>query len=215
MKAKLKIIYVYDALCGWCYGFSPVMQAVHENYGEEFEFEILSGGMILGDQVNRVDKPAGPSIESFKGIENVTGIKFGTPFIHNYEFGTMVFNSEMPAIALSVLKSISPGKAMEFAQQIQNSIYYDGKNPDDIDLYRYLSVNNSIDPDLFEEKMGEPGFKEAAYYEFALVKQLQVSNYPAVLIQASESKFYLIARGYADYETMELRINNVKLELGN
>ena len=126
----------------------------------------------------------------------------------------MVFNSEMPAIALSVFKSISPGKAMEFAQQIQNSIYYDGKNPEDIDLYRYLAVNNSIDPDLFEEKMSDPGFKEAAYYEFALAKQLQVSNYPAVLIQASESRFYLVARGYADYETMELRIKNVKKEIG-
>jgi putative protein-disulfide isomerase len=215
MKAKLKIIYVYDALCGWCYAFSPVMQAVYDNYGEEFEFEILSGGMILGDQIERFAKPSGPSIESFKSIEEITGIKFGTPFIHNYEFGTMVFNSEMPAIALSVLKSISPDKAMEFAQQIQNSIYYDGKNPNDINLYRYLSVNNSIDPDLFEEKMSEPGFKEAAYYEFALAKQLQVSNYPAVLVQASESKFYLVARGYADYETMELRINNVKLEIGD
>jgi putative protein-disulfide isomerase len=66
---------------------------------------------------------------------------------------------------------------------------------------------------LFEEKMGEAEFKDAAHYDFALAKQLQVSSYPAVLIQASESKFYLVARGYADYETMELRINNVKKEL--
>lgn len=213
MKNKPKIIYVYDALCGWCYGFSPVMQAVYENYGADFEFEILSGGMILGEQADRVDKPSGPSIESFKSIEEITGINFGTAFIHNYEFGSITFNSETPAIALAVFKSFSPGKALEFAQQIQNSIYYDGKNPDDIDLYRYLSVNNSIDPDLFEEKMSEPQFKDAAYYEFALAKQLQVHNYPAVLIQVSESKFYLVARGYADYETMELRINNVKDEI--
>ena len=215
MKSKLKIIYIYDALCSWCFGFSPVMRAVHENYSDEFEFEILSGGMILGDQVERVDRPSGPSIESFKSIEDITGIKFGTAFIHNYEFGEMVFNSEMPAIALSVFKSIAPITAMEFAQQIQNSIYYDGKNPDDIDLYRYLAANNSIDPDLFEVKMSMTEFKEAAYYEFALAKQLQVSNYPAVLIQATESKFYLVARGYADYETMELRINNVILEIGD
>lgn len=214
MKSKQKIIYVFDALCGWCYGFSPVMQAVYENYGDEFDFEVLSGGMILGEEVERVDKQSGPSIDSFKAIEEVTGIAFGTAFIHNYEFGTMVFNSEVPAIALAVFKSFAPGKAMEFAQQMQNSIYYDGKNPGNMDLYRYLSANYSIDPDLFEKKMSATEFKEAAYYEFALAKQLQVSSYPAVLIQASETKFYLVARGFADYETMELRINNVKKEIG-
>ena len=27
---KPKIIYVYDALCGWCFGFSPSMEKIKE-----------------------------------------------------------------------------------------------------------------------------------------------------------------------------------------
>jgi putative protein-disulfide isomerase len=214
MKTKLKIIYVYDALCGWCYGFSPVMQAVHETFAEEFEFEVLSGGLVPGNPAEGMHGKMEPSKDSFEAIEEVTGISFGTAFIHNYEWGKIVFNAEWPAIALSVLKSILPDRSMEFAHQIQNSIFYDGKSPDDLDLYRYLAVNNGIDPDIFERKMKDPGFKDAAYYESALAKQLNVSSFPAVFIQASESSFYLIAKGYADYETMELRINNVRLEIG-
>lgn len=211
---NLKIIYVYDAICAWCYGFSPVMLGIYENFSHEFEFEVLSGGMILGDRVN----PAGeePAVNSglYKMVEETTGINFGLPFLHNLESGNMVFNSEIPAIALSVFKSIAPSKAVEFVHHIQNSIYFDGKDPADPELYRYLAVNYSIDPDEFESKMQDPLFKDSAHYDFALTRQLQVHSYPAAFIQQSESKFYLIAKGYADYETMELRINNVKMEIG-
>ena len=41
-----RIIYCYDAYCGWCYGFSPVIKALYEKYNDQFEFETISGGMI-------------------------------------------------------------------------------------------------------------------------------------------------------------------------
>ena len=122
MKTKLKIIYVYDALCGWCYGFSPVMLAVYEQYGEDFDFEVISGGMLRGDQA----EPGRKIFNSCKIIEDETGILFGQAFLHNLEKEEMIFNSEMPAIALSVFKSIAPRKAVEFVHHLQNSIFFDG-----------------------------------------------------------------------------------------
>jgi putative protein-disulfide isomerase len=62
--------------------------------------------------------------------------------------------------------------------------------------------------------MHDPKFLENARYDFALAKQLQVSGFPAVLVQVSDTQFYLVGKGYADYETMELRIDNVKKEAG-
>ncbi len=55
--------------------------------------------------------------------------------------------------------------------------------------------------------------KEKAYYEFALVKQLQVTGFPAVLMQVTDSKFYLLASGYTDYETLKQRIEKVLAEI--
>lgn len=43
----------------------------------------------------------------------------------------------------------------------------------------------------------------------ALCKQLQVTGFPAVLMQVSDGKFYLIARGYTSYEDLTQRIANV------
>lgn len=215
MTGRSKIIYVYDALCGWCYGFSKVIHACYENHKVDFDFEVLSGGMMTGERVGSINQIA-PFIKSaYKTIEETTGIKFGEGYLKHLEEGTMILNSEKPSIALSVFKSILPEQAIPFVHDLQNAIFFDGKDPNENDIYRYLAVNYGIDPDEFEEKLGLEEFKDNAYYDFALAKQLQVQGYPAVLIQTGESNFYLIAKGYTDIDTLEARIKNVLKETGN
>ena len=47
---KPLLIYCYDAYCGWCYGFSPVISAIADAYKDKLEVEVLSGGMILPEK---------------------------------------------------------------------------------------------------------------------------------------------------------------------
>ena len=51
---KPVLIYCYDAYCGWCYGFSPVIKQIAEEYRDSFEMEVLSGGMILLDKLTHI-----------------------------------------------------------------------------------------------------------------------------------------------------------------
>jgi putative protein-disulfide isomerase len=209
----LKIIYVYDALCGWCYGFSSVIKECFEIHKNDFEFEVLSGGMIIGDRVGTINQVAPFIKTAYHSVENTTGIKFGEPYLRQLENGTMVLDSEKPSIALSVFKSYFSDITVRFVHDLQRAIYYDGKNPNEYDLYRFLAVIHGIDPDDFEKEMKLDSSKESAYYDFALVRQLRVESFPAVLIQTSETGFYLIAKGFTDFNTLELRISNVLKEL--
>ena len=214
MKAN-KIIYVFDALCVWCYGFSPIVKALFETYQDKFEFEVLSGWMILRDREGSIGEVAGYINSGYKTIEDTTGIKFGKAFLTHLEKGEMKFSSEKPSIALSVFKSFQPEKAIVFAHDLQQSIFFDGKDPNYNDLYRYLAVNFGIDPDEFERKLMLEEYQDAARYDFALAKQLEVESYPAVLLQESETKFYLLAKGYTNFETLDLSINNVMEEINS
>jgi putative protein-disulfide isomerase len=53
-----------------------------------------------------------------------------------------------------------------------------------------------------------------AYYEFSLMKQLQVTGYPCVFIQTDELKFMMVARGFTPYETLKETIDRVLIEIG-
>lgn len=210
---KPKIIYVYDALCGWCYGFSPVIKSVYERNQNRFDFEVISGGMILGPRTGPISVVAPYIQTAYHSVEEVTGVEFGEGFLKEVEYGEMILDSEKPAIALSVFKTYYPDKAILFAHDIQNCINFDGKAPNDEDIYRYLAVNFGIDPDEFVYKMHQDEFKQAAYYDFALTKQLQVSGFPAVFIQSADNHFHMIAKGYTRLEDLEVRIEKVWQEL--
>lgn len=213
MKNSVKIIYVYDALCGWCYGFSPVLKQCYEKHKNDFEFEVLSGGMMLGDRIGSINDVAPYIKTAYHTVENTTGVKFGEAYLRVLEDGSMILNSELPSIALSIFKQYFPKESVLFAHEIQNALYFDGRDPNKFDTFRHIAVNHGIAPDEFEAKMKTESAKEAAYYDFALAKQLRVESFPSVLIQTSETGFYLIAKGYTDFETLEFRINNVLNEV--
>ncbi|MFW5762224.1 MAG: DsbA family protein, partial [Cyclobacteriaceae bacterium] len=92
-----KIIYCYDALCGWCYGFSPVMEKIHQQYQQDFQFEVISGGMITGERIGPVGEVAPYIKQAYKLVENTTGVKFGDDFLRVLNEGKAIFTSIPPA----------------------------------------------------------------------------------------------------------------------
>jgi putative protein-disulfide isomerase len=211
------LIYCYDAYCGWCYGFSPVMKKVMERFKEDLSIEVLSGGMMVGETVAPIEK-IGPYIQgAYKRVEELTGVKFGEDFlwhVNHPELSDWVMNSEKPAIALCIFKDYYPERQLEFASDLQHALNYEGRDLDDNEAYLHLLEKYSIQPEPFYEKLASEEYKEQAFYEFALCKQLQVTGFPAVLLQLADTKFHLLARGYTLYEEMEERIEAVLKETG-
>lgn len=213
---KPLLIYCYDAYCGWCYGFSPVMKKITAAYQHRLDIEVFSGGMMIGESKMPIEK-IGPYIQgAYKRVEELSGIKFGEDFlwhVFNPDKSDWIMNSEKPAIALCIFKEIFPEQQLEFASDLQYALNYEGRDLDDDEAYRHLLEKYKLDAEDFYSKLKSPEYKEKAYYEFTLCKQLQVNGYPTVLLQTGETKFYLLARGFTAYEDVQARIENILTEI--
>jgi len=212
---NLLLIYCYDAYCGWCYGFSPVIKKIAEEYKDKLDTDVLSGGMILSEKPAHISGIAPYIQKAYKTVEGTTGIKFGQDFlwhIFNYEDSDWYPNSEKPAMAMCIFKEFYPNRAVEFASDLQYALNYEGRDLTDDEAYRHLLDKYSIRPEIFYERLQSDEYKQKAYYEFSLVKQLKVNGYPTVFIQTGETKFYMVARGYTDYEMLKDRIGNILKE---
>lgn len=214
---KPALIYCYDAYCGWCYGFSPVIKKIAEEYKDKLDVEVLSGGMMTGEAAMPIEK-IGPYIQTaYKRVEELTGIKFGEDFlwhVFNPDKSDWVMNSEKAAIALCILKEYYPARQLEFATDLQYALNYEGRDLDDDEAYRHLLDKYNIQPEAFYEKLKDEQYREMALYEFALMKQLQVNGFPTVFMQTGELKFVMIARGFTTYEDVKQRIDSVLAEIG-
>jgi putative protein-disulfide isomerase len=206
------LYYCYDAYCGWCYGFSPVIHRIYEEYKDQMAFEVLSGGMILPDPPQPVSVMAGYIQSAYKIVEQHTGIRFGEDWrwhILHPEESDWYPSSEKPAIALCVFKDYQPDAAILFATDLQYALHYEGRDLCDDEAYRHLLEKYRIPEQEFYQKLHSPDYKAKAYEEFTLVKQLKVTGFPTIFVQVSESKFYLLARGYMDYPTLKKGLDQV------
>lgn len=210
------IIYCYDAYCGWCYGFSPVISKIAHKYADQFHFEVLSGGMIPSENPRPISATAGYISEAYKRVEELTGITFGKDYlwhIFNPDQSDWFPHSEKAAIALCILKEMFPDNQVKLAAELQYALHFEGRDLTDDEAYRHLLEKYAVNPDHFYEKLRSETYREKALYEFALCKQLQVTGFPQVLLQSTDQHFYLLARGYTDEESLDKRLQAVLVEL--
>ncbi|MCX6297944.1 MAG: DsbA family protein [Bacteroidetes bacterium] len=213
---KPTLFYCYDAYCGWCYGFSPVIKQIAATYKTQLNIEVLSGGMIVPENPVHIGVTAGFIQKAYPTVEEYTGVKFGADYlwhVENPDLSDWYPNSEMSAIALCIFKEIYPEKQVEFAADLQYALHYEGRDLTDKEAYRHLIEQYGLNETAFYEKLGSDTYKDQAHYEFQLCKQLQVTGYPCVLIQVAETKFHLLARGYTPYEDLKARLDLVLKEI--
>jgi putative protein-disulfide isomerase len=203
------LYYCYDAWCGWCFGFSPVIIRIFDEFRRRLAFEVLSGGMILPEEPRPISVMAPMIQKSYKTVEERTGIRFGEDWlwhIMNPDQSDWFPSSEKPAIALCVFKDYRHELAIPFAVDLQRALHVEGRDLGDDESYRHLLDKYAI-PDLeFYDKLHSEEYREKAGYEFALVKQLQVTGFPTVLLQVSDSRFYLLTRGFTEYDSLRERL---------
>lgn len=213
---KPTLIYCYDAYCGWCYGFSPVIRKITTEYAGLFNAEILSGGMIRPDKPTHIGIMAPMIAREYKNVENMTGVKFGSDFlwhVFNPDESDWYPDSLKPAIALCILKDHCPERMFEAAADLQYALNYEGRDLTDDEAYRHLLPKYGIQDEVFYEQLRSDLNEKAAMEEFNLVKKLGINGFPAVLMQTPDNRIHWIALGYTPYETVQSRMDQILASL--
>ena len=213
----IQLIYCYDAYCGWCYGFGPVIKKITEKYRGSISIEVLSGGLIVSDRPKHISATATYIADDYKHIESTTGIEFGSDYlwhILNPDESDWFPDSTKPATAMCIFKELFPTLQVVFASELQNALFAEGRDLCDNEAYRHLLEKYHIDAEDFYIKLSSELYRDKASYEFELVKRLQVTGFPVVLFQESATRFHLITSGYADFETVDERIKEITAQPG-
>lgn len=205
---KAKLLYFYDPLCGWCFGFSPVIKKLEHEFQEQIDFEAISGGMVLGERVKPLSEMKDYLKEAMPRLEEMTGVKFGDPYLEILEEGSLMLNSELPCIAMTVYKSMSNKSSIEFASALQSTLYEKGINLNEIENYQGLVENFDLPWEVFKTKMQDVAYKEKTYQEFQIGQQMGIGGFPSVVLSVG-NQGYLIARGYRPESEMKAVIEEV------
>ncbi len=206
-----RLLYIYDALCGWCYGFSPVISRFQAEHPTQFSYEVLSGGMMTGARVQPVSVSMSYIEQAYKTVEERTGVQFGEAYLTNLlRPGTYLSNSTPPGQAMSLFKATqlgaTPSRQIAFAAALQNALYHDGIDLNVWENYGPLVEPFGLDPAEFVAHADDEAIRQQTRQEFGLVAQMQIGGFPAVIVDHND-KLFLVAQGYVPYETLLANVN--------
>lgn len=205
------LLYVMDPLCGWCYGFSPVMEALHARHADRLSFRVLPGGMITGARVEPVAAMAGYILQAYKRVEDLTGVTFGTPYLDRLRDGTETSDSESPCRALQALRELQPDRQVEHAHQLQRALFLDGYSWNDEETYTHLARLFNLDAAVFLERYRSEAVRYATIQDFQWVQAAGITGFPALVYQTGD-QYYLIAKGFQPLDAVEAILQKVEAE---
>ncbi|MFJ5680857.1 DsbA family protein [Streptomyces sp. NPDC093097] len=180
--AHARVIYVYDAYCGWCYGFTPHLQrALAER--PHLSVEVISGGLFTGTR--RLPIREHTHIPTARHhVTRATGAVFGPAFLTLLQQGDFVMDSHDAATGLAALRTQAPRKTLDFAHEISHAFYHDGMSLSDPTTYTTLATRHGLDPDMAATALTDPAHREQAQAEFTRTRSLGITAFPTVLLDA-------------------------------
>ncbi|MEL6751004.1 MAG: DsbA family protein [Pseudomonadota bacterium] len=201
-----RLIYAFDPLCGWCYGFAPVLDAVHDAH-PDLPIDVCMGGLVTGERVG----PYSAMRDYIKGasarMAKVTGRRLEPAFFNRLLADDSVVSSSVPpCIVTAHAREAAPDTValLSFMRELQNAHFQRGADYNDPQTYRDVLDAAGIAMDV--PALDSTANVEAIAQEFANTRALGINSYPSVLAQGPLNQLRPLAVEY-DPDTFLARLS--------
>jgi putative protein-disulfide isomerase len=145
----MRITYLFDPLCGWCYGAGPTLEKLSQIDG--VTLDLAPTGLFAGEASRPMDKHfAAYAWQNDQRIARLTGQPFSEAYrAHVLGAAGGLFDSAPATLGLVAVGLTEPGRELEALKILQRTRYQDGRNNSDLAVVA--------------EALAAAGFAEAAF----------------------------------------------------
>ncbi|WP_329224438.1 DsbA family protein [Streptomyces canus] len=202
----MKLVYVFDAYCGWSHGFTATLREITTRH-PDLPVEVVSGGLFTGGRrvpIREFGYVQGANAQ----IAEQTGATFGQAYERLIADGSFVMDSEAAARGVAAVRHVAPHRAAELATALQHAFYVDGLSLSEAATYRTVAQVAGLDADAVVAAFEAPEAQTAARADFRRAAQLGVSGFPTLLALDGEHVVPL-ALGHATADEVDRRLANL------
>lgn len=205
----MELIYLFDPLCGWCYGFGNQLQTFKDNFEAKISFNVISGGMVTGSRVGTLSEIAPYIKDSLPRVEQLSGVKFGSAFLEDLHGpGKTILDSTPPSKAFVILKEAFPLQQVEVAHAIQEIFYGQGLDLNRAESYAGLCQQLGYDFNQFTEDFEGLNYQLATKDAFSDAARYGVSGYPTVILHHGNA-YYMVSSGFTTAEKLSETLQRI------
>ena len=213
MSDSTQLIYCYDPMCSWRWGFQPAWNALQAQLTPLIESGDLEIHYLLGGLAKDSDQPMPVDMQqmlqsTWRRIEE----QLGTVFNYDFWRDCAPRRSTYPACR-ACLAAREDGLEMAMISAIQQAYYLEAKNPSDLSTLIECAKNIGIEPESFEKAMEEIKSSKRLEKEIHFARQLGLNSFPSLAV-VSGDKIASINLDYQNPQIMAAEITQVIAKLG-
>jgi len=202
----VRLYYVHDPMCSWCWGFAPVLKELLLRLPREVEVKRLLGGLAIDSDVPMPVEMQSMLQKTWQRIEQkIPNIKF------NFDFWTTCQprRSTYPACR-AVIAARQQGERFDetMTKAIQKAYYQQARNPSDIKTLIELAEELNLDVEQFKQDIASVDMQQQLEAEIALSRELYAESFPSLVLQIGASN-WTVPIDYLDEKPMLELINNL------
>ncbi|MGO2486796.1 MAG: DsbA family protein [Pseudomonas taetrolens] len=185
MTATPVLHYIYDPLCGWCYGAKPLIDVARGI----LPVVAHGGGMMTGAQRQPVSAQLRDYVMSHDlRIAQYTGQPFGEAYFEGLlRDTTAVFDSAPPTTAVLAAEQLG-GRGLEMLGRLQTAHYEKGRRIADNDVLMAVAVEMGLEADAFRTAYDAmSGEVTLAHFKTSrqLLSKVGGQGFPTVVLEQS------------------------------
>jgi putative protein-disulfide isomerase len=207
-----QIIYFSDPMCSWCWGVSPVIEAVEAAWGERLPIRLIMGGLRPGTREAMSDGARQSLRGHWREVTQASGQPFGERALATPGF---IYDTDPAARAVVIVRRKAPGEALRFLHRVQRAFYVDGEDVTDTGVLGVHAAASGLDGDEFAAQMASEAARSETWGDYALSRNAGVSGFPTLILGPRVDGTYVaLTRGFAPAETVLANIDTALAQLG-
>jgi putative protein-disulfide isomerase len=179
--------YIYDPLCGWCYGAEPLVWAASKVEG--LTLAMHAGG--LWPQPTRLPDATRQYIaQADARVGQMSGQPYGEAYLNGLLFDPELVLESRPVIAaVLAAQALDPTKALAMLRGIQHAHYERGKHVVRDEVLREVAAEIGLDPEAFAAARAKVPVDEHIAASQELMNNVGARGFPTFVLQVGNDWF--------------------------
>lgn len=195
------LIYCYDPMCSWCWGFRPTWTALQKALAKRIDREELTIQPMLGGLAPDSDEPMPLDMrQRLEATWQNISAQLGTEFNYDFWRNTEPRRSTYPANR-ACLAARDENLEMEMYHAIQQAYYLDAQNPSNLDVLADCAEHIGLSRDGFLHSMDYIKHNGLVEKEIESARHLGLNSFPSLALLIGE-ELINIPINYQDHKPM-------------
>lgn len=179
--------YIYDPLCGWCYGAEPLANAATEVPGLRLK---LHGGGLWPEPTRLPEETRAYIRGADARVGKISGQPYGAAYLDGLLLDpTLTLESRPTTAAVLAAESLAAGNGFKMLKGIQHAHYERGLRVVEAEVLSQIAGEIGLDPAAFDNALHSVDANAHITNSRRLMQQIGAGGFPAFVLQVGEQWF--------------------------